>query len=134
VSEDGLSVIDPTHYSVKQFWAQEIIMLTVSVKKLTVFLTEMYTVCSGRRPKPYFSMTSFSLFVCVSQRFILVHLKTSFRSRDFSVDIATRLRAGRSGFNSRRGLVIYLLATASRPALEPTQPLIQWVPGAFSRG
>jgi hypothetical protein len=29
---------------------------------------------------------------------------------------------------------IFLLATGSRPALEPTQPPIQWVPGALSPG
>jgi len=41
------------------------------------------------------------------------------RSRDSSVGIATRLRAGRSG---------------SRLALEPTHPPIQWIPGAISLG
>jgi hypothetical protein len=45
------------------------------------------------------------------------------------------LRAGRSGFwafNSRRGLRIFLFTTASRLALGPTQPPIQWIPGALS--
>jgi len=35
-------------------------------------------------------------------------------------------------FESRQGLGIFLFATASRP--EPTQPPIQWVPGALSLG
>jgi hypothetical protein len=38
------------------------------------------------------------------------------------------------GFESRQGLGIILFTTASRPTLGPTQPPIQWVPGALSLG
>jgi hypothetical protein len=38
------------------------------------------------------------------------------------------------GFDSRRGLGIFLFTTAYRTALGPTQPPIQWVPAAFSLG
>jgi hypothetical protein len=57
-----------------------------------------------------------------------------FRSWDNSVSIATRLRTGPSGFDSRQGQGILLFATASRPTLGPTHPSIQWVLGALSPG
>jgi hypothetical protein len=50
-------------------------------------------------------------------------------SRDSSVGIALDY-----GLDDRRGLGIFLFTTASRTALEPTQPPIQWVPGAISLG
>jgi hypothetical protein len=52
-------------------------------------------------------------------------------SRDSSVGIATGSTAG---FDSRLGQEIFLYYTASRPALKPTQPPIQWVLGALSLG
>jgi hypothetical protein len=36
---------------------------------------------------------------------------------------------GRSGFDPRRGQRIFPLSSVSRPALGPTQPSVQWVPG-----
>jgi hypothetical protein len=38
------------------------------------------------------------------------------------------------GFDSQQGLGIFLFTTASRMVLGPTQPPIQWVPGALSLG
>jgi hypothetical protein len=49
-------------------------------------------------------------------------------------DWATAWTIGVLGFDSRRGLGICLFATASRTALGPTQPPIQWVAGVLSRG
>jgi hypothetical protein len=38
------------------------------------------------------------------------------------------------GFDFWRGLGIFVFTTASRTTLGPTQPPIQWVPGALSLG
>jgi hypothetical protein len=38
------------------------------------------------------------------------------------------------GFDSRQGLVIFLFTTVFRLVLRPTQPPIQWVPGALTLG
>jgi hypothetical protein len=41
---------------------------------------------------------------------------------------------GDLGFDSRRGLGTFVFTTVSRTSLGPTQPPIQWVPGALSLG
>ena len=53
-----------------------------------------------------------------------------YRGPGSSVGIATELRAGRSGIESRWGRDFPHM---SRPALRPTQPPVKWVPG-LSRG
>jgi hypothetical protein len=40
----------------------------------------------------------------------------------------------RPGFDPRQGQRIFPLASVSRPALGPTQPPVQWVPGVLSPG
>jgi hypothetical protein len=55
-------------------------------------------------------------------------------SRGTSVGIATRLWAEILGFDSRQGQNIFLFSTATRPALEPTQPPIRCVLAAVSPG
>jgi hypothetical protein len=55
-------------------------------------------------------------------------------SRGSTVSIVTKLQGGRPEFDSRKGLGFFLLATASRLALRPTQSPIQWVAGVKRPG
>jgi hypothetical protein len=41
---------------------------------------------------------------------------------------------GRSGFDPRQGQRIFPLTSVSRPAVRPTRPPVQWVPGVLSPG
>jgi hypothetical protein len=69
-------------------------------------------------------------------QFKKAQIQLYFKSRDNSVGIALGygLTVGVLGFNSRRGLGIFFLTTASRPALGPTQPPFQWVSAFLSLG
>jgi hypothetical protein len=70
----------------------------------------------------------------------LLHKKIFFifniRSRDSSVGIATGywLENREVGVRVPVKVKNFLFFTSSRPALGPTQPPIQWVPGALSQG
>jgi hypothetical protein len=55
------------------------------------------------------------------------------RNQDGSLGIATGRWLKDRCSNSGRGKIL-LFSTAFKPALGPTQPHIQWVPGAFSLG
>jgi hypothetical protein len=88
-----------------------------------------YTTTFGHRRLLFniFTIVSSSLSEfagCVSQ--------TNFCNTGVGIALSVYLRARRPGFDSFQGQDF--LFTASRPALGPTQPSIQWVPGAFSSG
>jgi hypothetical protein len=52
---------------------------------------------------------------------------TKIGSRNISIDIETRLRAGRSGLDSQEEQVFYLNSITFRSTLVLTQPEVQWV-------
>jgi hypothetical protein len=56
------------------------------------------------------------------------------RNDNLKKTLTTGWTTGRSGFDPRQGQRIFPLASVSRPALGPTQPPVQWVPGVLSPG
>jgi hypothetical protein len=59
------------------------------------------------------------------------YIKGDGQFRQYSVWLRTG-RPGDRGSISGTGERIFPLASVSRPALRPTQPPVQWVPGVFS--
>jgi hypothetical protein len=58
--------------------------------------------------------------------------KHKYRFRNFPNGVSPGWTIGVLGFDSRRGLGMFLFTTASRTALGPTQPPIQWLSGTLS--
>jgi hypothetical protein len=80
---------------------------------------------SNERPTFLYSF----LYACLSsffpQRNLVLKIDGVERRKNMGWTIEVR------GFDSRQELGIFLFTTASRPVLGPTQPPIQWVPGAL---
>jgi hypothetical protein len=75
------------------------------------------------------------IYFCRQVKAILVYLRCDAGSQPgSSVSIVSGYGLDDRGSIPSRGKMIFPLATVSRPALGPTQPPIQWVPGALSLG
>ena len=70
------------------------------------------------------------IYIILNALFI-IYINTSLSGSGSSVGLATELLAGRSGDRIPVGGRDF--PHLSRPALGPTQPPVQWIPG-FSRG
>jgi hypothetical protein len=66
--------------------------------------------------------------------FILRFRKVLVSDPDSAVDIVTGYGLDDGGVGVRVQVVSRIFSTSSRPALGPSQPPIQWVPGALSPG
>jgi hypothetical protein len=66
--------------------------------------------------------------LCVNYVLLVLSSYSGHRTTSWKSEI------GVLGFDSRRGLGIFLFTTASRTVLGPTQPPIQWAPVAVSLG
>jgi hypothetical protein len=67
--------------------------------------------------------------------YIRIQCKVHLHLLDLSEEnYISRLKTCKLRLDSRRGLGIFLFTTASRMALGPTQPPIQWLPGSLFLG
>jgi hypothetical protein len=66
---------------------------------------------------------------------VLTLIVNTVRSRDSSGSIVSDYGLDdRSGFDPQQGQRIFPLFSVSRPALEPIQSPVQWIPGVISPG
>jgi hypothetical protein len=72
------------------------------------------------------------IYSCYAVNVQLDTVQAKYRSRGSSGSIVSTTE--RSGFDPRQGQRIFPLSSVSRPALGPTQPPVQWVPGVLSPG
>jgi hypothetical protein len=68
-------------------------------------------------------------YILFSKRLLMFPLPQSLESLGCIVGIVTKLQ---TGSNPGRGKKFFLFPKMSMPALEPTQPPVQWVPLFFS--
>jgi hypothetical protein len=79
----------------------------------------------------------FIFLVCACQRHLLgkfFSVYFRFMEPGWLSQYSDWLRTGQPGLDPRQMHRIFLLASASRPALGPTQPPVHWVPGVLSPG
>jgi hypothetical protein len=71
---------------------------------------------------------------CVRRPFSISNVKQVIRCSTVSIVSGYGWTTGRSRLDPRQRQRIFPLASVSRPAVGPTQPPVQWVPGVLSRG
>jgi hypothetical protein len=106
--------------------------LTVTFPKLSVILRPLYaqdTLMLNLLAKVIDVDYIMLILVCYG-----VMVETVRRIAHLVHCLAMGWTTGRSRFDPRRGGRIFPLAFVSRPALEPTQHPVQWVPGVLSPG
>jgi hypothetical protein len=81
-----------------------------------------------------FRLFCITLWCSVSQKTLEKNTCKNKGSRDSAVGIATGYGLDEQGVWSSSGGKNFHFSISSRPALGPTQPPIQWVPGALSSG
>jgi hypothetical protein len=75
-----------------------------------------------------------SYFLIHVSLILITHLFLRSRVAQSVQCLTTDWTTGPSRFDPRQGQRIFPLSSVSRPALGPTQPPVQWVPGVLSTG
>jgi hypothetical protein len=123
-------------------FSQTFIIAIIIIICITVKILTTHYINNSKAQSLYVGSYSddFGMFITVKtkQHYILSHVNPvcifTFHLNNIFSGTALDYGLDGRGFESRQGLGIFLFTTASRPVLRPTQPPIQWVPGAISLG
>jgi hypothetical protein len=134
-------ILDPfcheTNLHIRHFVPHISIWTTLQYSRLTVESSKCINIAVSPRNGPVYAGMQYRTFLFLNfiPAFInICYIHLSSRVAQSVQCLATDWMTRRSGFDPRQGQRIFPLSSMPKPALGPTQPPVQWVPGVLSPG